>query len=117
MTKEYPTNRSISQLLSRGGFKSAGVRQLRDCSYLIPPKASGYGCAEMICYPPNGIGNTWRGVEISWYGEDEPPFSAIALLLSNRGFDVAEVDPKSMNTDRPSMTVWFAGAHEAAAVA
>lgn len=112
MSKKYPTNRSVSQILSHGGFKSAGVRALLDCSYYVPQNASGYGCAEMISSPQNGTRHTWRSVEISWYGEDEPPFSKMRPLLWDHGFDVSEGVPESPNTRRPSMTVWFAGAHE-----
>jgi len=112
LEKSTPTNRSISQLLSRAGFKNAGVKANANCSYTVPGNAEGYGCGEMVSRHDYSSSHSWRSVEVSWYGEGEFPVEAMAKLLDSRGYVASEVNPRSLNTGRPSITVWFAGAEK-----
>lgn len=108
MTKPIPRGRSISQILSRAGFTSAGIRH-RTCGFVVPADAHGFGCTEVTCSWPGAL-RSWRGVTISWYGDTEPPFAQITELITARGYEVGEPDPRSLMTGRPSITAWFSGA-------
>lgn len=109
MTQHVPRGRSISQILSRAGYPSAGIRQRR-CGFIVPDGAHGFGCAEVTVGPWPETSHQWRGVQISWYGPDHAPFEQVSDLLADRGFTSGRVDPRSLMTGVPSLTVWFDGA-------
>lgn len=110
-TIKRASSRSVSRILSSAGFQNARVRNNPDCSYTVPSGASGYACRDMITGPWLGLNrHKWPSVEISWYGDTRAPFAEMAGVLADHEYAVGPVDPQSINSGRPSITVWREGA-------